>query len=227
VLTTGFWPTQSTPSKCNIPTASRNAFEAFRRFYLAKHSGRQLTLQSQLGWADLNATFYGPKKEEALETAVLSSASFSSTTNNHNNHNNNINSNTHNNNNSNNNNINNLSISDILMDPASNNTVSTSTSIVSSTLNAVAKPSAPRRHIIQVSTHQMCILMLFNNRDKLCYEEIANETDIPHKDLTRALQSLAMGKPTQRILIKHPKTKEIGKWEELMYLKITFTNRFL
>jgi len=40
-------------------------------------------------------------------------------------------------------------------------------------------------------------------------QEIQNETDIPEKDLIRALQSLAMGKPTQRVLIKNPRTKEI------------------
>ncbi|XP_013775043.1 cullin-3-like [Limulus polyphemus] len=40
-------------------------------------------------------------------------------------------------------------------------------------------------------------------------EEIISETDIPEKDLIRALQSLAMGKATQRILIKNPKTKDI------------------
>ena len=61
----------------------------------------------------------------------------------------------------------------------------------------------------QVSTYQMCILMLFNSRDKLTYEEIQSETDIPERDLVRALQSLAMGKPTQRILVKNPRTKEI------------------
>lgn len=55
----------------------------------------------------------------------------------------------------------------------------------------------------------MCVLMLFNSRERLLYEEIASETDIPEKDLVRALQSLAMGKATQRILIKTPKTKEI------------------
>ncbi|KAL3255911.1 hypothetical protein MRX96_046646 [Rhipicephalus microplus] len=146
VLTTGFWPTPASTPKSNIPTAPRNAFEAFRRFYLAKHSGRQLTLQPQLGWADLNAVFYGPRKEE-------NEASSSS--------------------------VGNL--------PA----------------------GAPRKHVIQVSTYQMCVLMLFNSRDRLLYEEIASETDIPEKDLVRALQSLAMGKPSQRILIKSPKTKEI------------------
>lgn len=49
ILTTGFWPTQSSTPNCNIPNAPRLAFETFKRFYLAKHSGRQLTLQPQLG----------------------------------------------------------------------------------------------------------------------------------------------------------------------------------
>lgn len=40
-------------------------------------------------------------------------------------------------------------------------------------------------------------------------QDIQNETDIPEKDLIRALQSLALGKPTQRILLKTPKCKEI------------------
>ncbi|KAK1336692.1 hypothetical protein QTO34_002726 [Cnephaeus nilssonii] len=102
VLTTGYWPTQSATPKCNIPPAPRHAFEIFRRFYLAKHSGRQLTLQHHMGSADLNATFYGPVKKE-----------------------------------------------------------------------------------------------------------IQQETDIPERELVRALQSLACGKPTQRVLTKEPKSKEI------------------
>ena len=40
-------------------------------------------------------------------------------------------------------------------------------------------------------------------------KDIQSETDIPERDLVRALQSLAMGKPTQRILMKSPRTKEI------------------
>jgi len=149
VLTTGFWPTQAATPKCNIPMAPRNAFDAFRRFYLGKHSGRQLTLQPQLGSVDLNAMFYGPRKEE----------------------------------------------------PDSKD------SLVSTTSNERA--GSPRKHIIQVSTYQMCVLMLFNARERLTYEEISSETDIPEKDLVRALQSLAMGKTNQRVLIKTPKTKEI------------------
>ena len=37
------------------------------------------------------------------------------------------------------------------------------------------------------------------------------ETDVPEKDLIRALQSLACGKATQRILAKEPKTKDMCK----------------
>ena len=69
--------------------------------------------------------------------------------------------------------------------------------------------SVTRKHIIQVSKYKMCVLMLFNKRDNLTYEEIQNETDIPERDLIRALQSLAMGKATQRILLKFPRTKDI------------------
>lgn len=49
ILTTGFWPTQSATLNCNIPLAPRDAFETFKKFYLAQHSGRQLTLQPQMG----------------------------------------------------------------------------------------------------------------------------------------------------------------------------------
>jgi len=146
VLTTGYWPTQSATPKCNIPSAPRLAFEQFRRFYLAKHSGRQLTLQPQLGSADLNAVFWGPKKEDSSESVGASSSS---------------------------------------------------------------TKAGSRKHIIQVSTYQMCVLMLFNNREKWTYEEIKQETDIPEKDLLRAIQSLAVGKIAQRILHKEPKVKEI------------------
>uniref|UniRef100_A0A3Q2PT93 Cullin 3 n=1 Tax=Fundulus heteroclitus TaxID=8078 RepID=A0A3Q2PT93_FUNHE len=147
VLTTGYWPTQSATPKCTIPPAPRDAYEVFRRFYLAKHSGRQLTLQHHMGGADLNATFYGAiKKEDGSEVGVG---------------------------------------------------------------GAQVTGSNTRKHILQVSTFQMTILMLFNNREKCTFEEIQQETDIPERELVRALQSLACGKPTQRVLTKEPKSKEI------------------
>lgn len=58
----------------------------------------------------------------------------------------------------------------------------------------------------------------------LMFQEILNETDIPEKDLVRALQSLAMGKPTQRVLIKHPKTKEIEPSHQF-YVNDAFTSK--
>lgn len=57
ILTTGFWPTQSSTPNCTIPISPREAFEAFKRFYLAKHSGRQLTLQPQLGEYQVESCF--------------------------------------------------------------------------------------------------------------------------------------------------------------------------
>ncbi|KAK0163798.1 hypothetical protein PV328_002492 [Microctonus aethiopoides] len=168
VLTTGFWPTQSATPKCSMPPAARDAFDTFRRFYLAKHSGRQLTLQPQLGNADLNAVFHGPRREDGgvgLDAPTSTSSI--------------------------------------------NNGNGSSTSANCSLSQRSSCTSNPRKHIIQVSTYQMCVLMLFNNRDRLTYEEIQNETDIPERDLVRALQSLAMGKAAQRILLKHPRSKEI------------------
>lgn len=85
-------------------------FYIYFRFYLGKHSGRQLTLQPQLGSADLNAVFYGSRRED---------------------------------------------------EEGGKDGASSSISVAS---------GAPRKHIIQVSTYQMCVLMLFNKREKLTYE---------------------------------------------------------
>lgn len=157
VLTTGFWPTQSVLPKCNLPTSARFAFETFKRFYLSKHSGRQLTLQPSSGSADLNAIFYG--KPLKMESNEIDEDSISSAT--------------------------------------------------SSTTQYSSSSTQTRKHILQVSTYQMVILMLFSNKEKWTFEEIKHESDIPDKDLIRAIQSLAMAKTSQRILIKEPKAKEI------------------
>ncbi|XP_059060667.1 cullin-3 isoform X2 [Achroia grisella] len=172
VLTTGLWPTQSVTPKCNIPIAPRNAFDVFRSFYLAKHSGRQLSLQPQLGNVDLHATFRGAAAAGGGPASPPRS-------------------------------------------PRDQHEAPPA---------APAPAPAPRRHIIQVSPFQMCVLLLFNKRERLTYEEILNETDIPEKDLVRALQSLAMGKPTQRVLIKHPKTKEIEPSHQF-YVNDAFTSK--
>ena len=51
------------------------------------------------------------------------------------------------------------------------------------------------------------------------------ETCIPDRELTRALQPLALGKANQRILVKHPKTKEIEPTHTFM-VNETFTSQF-
>ena len=70
--------------------------------------------------ADLNAVFYGPKKEEVTEGGISSSTGNS------------------------------------LLPVAGSSSGATKT--------------GPRKHILQVPTYQMIILMLFNNREKLTYE---------------------------------------------------------
>ena len=45
VLTTGYWPGQNAPPSITLPRIPRDAFDVFKNFYLAKHSGRVLTLQ--------------------------------------------------------------------------------------------------------------------------------------------------------------------------------------
>uniref|UniRef100_A0A1I8M276 Cullin family profile domain-containing protein n=1 Tax=Musca domestica TaxID=7370 RepID=A0A1I8M276_MUSDO len=158
ILTTGFWPTQTSTPNCNIPAAPREAYEIFKKFYLDKHSGRQLTLQPQLGNACLNAVFYGRKPTDNANAAADKDAPSSS--------------------------------------------MSSSTSAT-----ACAIPTTTRKHILTVSTYQMCILMLFNNREVMTHEEILQETDIPERELQRAIQSLSMGKPSQRLLVRNSKTK--------------------
>jgi cullin 3 len=84
-----------------------------------------------------------------------------------------------------------------------------------------------RKHILQVSTYQMVIMMLFNNKQKWSFEEIKQETDIPEKDLIRALQSLAMGKPSQRVLIKEPKTSKDVQKNDIFTVNEGFSSKLI
>lgn len=79
------------------------------------------------GSADLNAVFYGPRREESNCGGLDTPSSSSSIGNGSN---------------------------------ASSSLVSQRSSLC----------STPRKHIIQVSTYQMCVLMLFNKRERLTYE---------------------------------------------------------
>lgn len=199
VLTTGFWPTQTTPFKTILPSAPRTAFEVFKKFYLAKHNGRQLNLQAQLGWADLNATFYGIKRDESEVSSSISQfplahqqqAQIQ------------------------------MPNTKYLNDPGFEPVASASGSVMSQPQTSGV---TPRRHIISVSTHQMCILMLYNEKDSFTCKELSEKTQIVEKDLQRALMSLAMGKQNQRILIKHPKTKEIAS-DHTFTINDSFTSK--
>lgn len=67
----------------------------------------------------------------------------------------------------------------------------------------------PKRHEISCSTHQMVVLLLFNDAEKLTYEEIAAATAIQEAELKRVLQSLACVKG-KNVLRKEPMSKDIS-----------------
>ncbi|XP_057777170.1 cullin-3A-like [Salvia miltiorrhiza] len=139
VLTTGSWPTQST-NTCNLPAELSALCEKFRSYYLGTHTGRRLTWQTNMGTADLRATFGNGQKYE-----------------------------------------------------------------------------------LNVSTYQMCVLMLFNNTEHLSYKEIEQATEIPSSDLKRCLQSLACVKG-KNVLRKDPMSKDIGE-DDAFSVNDNFTSK--
>lgn len=182
VLTTVYWPTSANGPKCNIPIGADRAFKAFVDFYLNKHSGRKLTLQCQLGHVDLTAEFYAPVKKSSQCANAGESGELD-------------------------NDVTSTRPNSVNISANSNSNFGGNSTGHMTQLPPLLKP---RKHILNVSTYQMAILMLFNNRVRMTYEDIKNETEIPDKDLTRALQSLAIGKPSQRVLLMTPKTRDIG-----------------
>ncbi|XP_077224374.1 cullin-3A-like [Tasmannia lanceolata] len=139
VLTTGSWPTQASAT-CNLPAEILGVCEKFRTYYLGTHTGRRLSWQTNMGTADLKATF-----------------------------------------------------------------------------------GKGQKHDLNVSTHQMCILMLFNSSDCLGYKEIEQATEIPASDLKRCLQSLACVKG-KNVLRKEPMSKDIGE-DDLFFFNDKFTSK--
>eukprot|EP01126_Amoeba_proteus_P042960 TRINITY_DN4684_c0_g1_i2.p1 TRINITY_DN4684_c0_g1~~TRINITY_DN4684_c0_g1_i2.p1 ORF type:complete len:679 (-),score=112.16 TRINITY_DN4684_c0_g1_i2:419-2371(-) len=63
-----------------------------------------------------------------------------------------------------------------------------------------------KRHELNVSTYQICILLLFNENNSLTFAEIQSATGIPSPDVKRSIWSLIVAKT--RILDKEPKVKE-------------------
>ena len=58
-------------------------------------------------------------------------------------------------------------------------------------LSCVQANFSGKRHELNVSTYQMCILLLFNEADRLSYGDIREATQITPAELKRNLQSLA------------------------------------
>lgn len=141
VLTTGSWPTQPSPA-CNLPTEILGICDRFKSYYLGTHTGRRLTWQTNMGTADIKATF-----------------------------------------------------------------------------------GKGQKHELNVSTYQMCILMLFNSSDQLSYKEIEQETGIPSSDLKRCLQSLACVKG-KNVLRKEPMSKDIAE-DDAFFFNEKFTSKLI
>lgn len=64
------------------------------------------------------------------------------------------------------------------------------------------------KHLLNVSTYSMVVLLLFNQKDELSWDDIKTMTQIADQDLKRTLQSLACGK--YKILIKSSKSRDIA-----------------
>ncbi|VDN58476.1 unnamed protein product [Dracunculus medinensis] len=92
----------------------------------------------------------------------------------------------------------------------------------------VAGPSSiPRKEehkILTVSTYQMCVLLRFNVKPKITFQELAVETNIPEKDLKRALMSLAMAKSSQKILCRKGVGRDIENTDEF-WVNDNFTSK--
>ena len=78
---------------------------------------------------------------------------------------------------------------------------------------------------LNVSTYQMCILLLFNERDRVSYRDIISETGIPAEDLKRSLQSLALVKG-RNVLRKEPMSKEVND-DDVFVFNERFTSKLL
>ncbi|MCD7473381.1 Cullin-4A [Datura stramonium] len=75
--------------------------------------------------------------------------------------------------------------------------------------HCVLKAEFPKgKKELAVSLFQAVVLMLFNDAEKLSFQDLREETRIEDKELRRTLQSLACGKV--RVLQKIPKGRDVG-----------------
>jgi cullin 3 len=71
------------------------------------------------------------------------------------------------------------------------------------------------KHLLNVSTYAMVVLLLFNTNDTLTWEDIKSMTQIADQDLKRTLQSLACAK--YKILNKSSKGRDILTNDEFSF----------
>jgi len=85
------------------------------------------------------------------------------------------------------------------------------------------EPGSYRRYDLCVSTYQMCILMLFNDKKTLTLGEIRSATRIPDMELRRHLISLCT--PKHRILRKGSKGKGISSDNDIFSFNDEYTSK--
>ncbi|XP_006459375.1 hypothetical protein AGABI2DRAFT_218523 [Agaricus bisporus var. bisporus H97] len=71
VMTSNYWPIPHIPSSCNVPAILAKSSESFQQFYLARHTGRQLTWQYGFGHADVHTQFRKGSHDLNVSTYAL------------------------------------------------------------------------------------------------------------------------------------------------------------
>ncbi|KAL7505493.1 hypothetical protein ACHAXN_003192 [Cyclotella atomus] len=100
---------------------------------------------------------------------------------------------------------------------------STGSAEIRATFPPTKGSTKPRRHDLSVTTYQMCILVLFNNRDTLTLKQIREETQIPEDELRRHLVSLCT--PKCRVLKKGSKGKAISGDDDTFTYNADYTSK--
>ncbi|KAK4475673.1 hypothetical protein MN116_000941 [Schistosoma mekongi] len=215
VLTTGLWPTQVITSTEALPEEADAAFKVYKSFYLSKHNGRKISLQTNMGYAELSAVFYGRPSADANNASQGCSVADSHT------HGFLI----HGCSTGSSNQIASQCgqhglISGLPGSPGAPKTLDPPNAISASSRSNV------RKYFLQVSTYQMIILMKFNRRNRYSFIELAGETNIPERELKRSLMALALGRSSQRILCKEPKTRDIES-TDVFYVNDSFVSKHI
>lgn len=92
-----------------------------------------------------------------------------------------------------------------------------------STAPSPAKNVRVVQKLLQVSTHQMVVLLMFNEREEWTFGELLETTQLAEKHLKRTLQSVALGKMSQRVLVRRGTGMDMEK-ENAFFVNDNFTS---